>query len=51
MKEEVPYEILNIIAHRIMKGDLLDGKDYQIYIKYKNIINIIREKIKNENNR
>tara|TARA_B100001778_G_C18413446_1_gene549926 strand:- start:44 stop:187 length:144 start_codon:yes stop_codon:yes gene_type:complete len=46
MKEEVPYDILKIIAHRIIKGDILDGKDYQIFMKYKNIINLIIDKIK-----
>jgi len=46
MSQEIPYEILKIISHRIINGDVLDGKDYDIYVNYKNVINIIIEKIK-----
>ncbi len=48
---DVPYDILKIIAHRIINGDVLDSKDYEIYIKYKKFISIIIEKFKNENHR
>ncbi len=51
MKMDVPYDILKIISHRIINGDKLDSKDYEIYIKYKKFINIIIDKIKNENSR
>jgi hypothetical protein len=48
---DIPYDILKILSHRIINGDILDGKDYEIYIKYKKIINLIIDKIKYENNR
>ena len=55
MREEVPYEVLRIIAHKIMNRETLDGSlEYKIYIDYKEIINLIIEKEngkqKNENN-
>jgi len=45
-KEEVPYDILKIISHRIINGDTLDGEDYKIYMQYKKFINLMVEKIK-----
>ncbi len=45
MREEVPYEVLRIIAHKIMNRETLDGSlEYKIYIDYKEIINLIIEK-------
>ena len=45
MREEVPYDVLRIIAHKIMNRETLDGLlEYKIYIEYKEIIHIIIEK-------
>lgn len=45
MREKVPYDVLRIIAQKILKGEPLDtAVEYKIYIEYKQIINLIVEK-------
>ena len=45
MREEVPYDVLRIIAQKIIKGETLDtAVEYKIYMEYKEIINLIIEK-------
>ena len=44
MREEVPYDVLRIIAQKIIKGETLDSSiEYKIYIEYKQIIHLIIE--------
>lgn len=45
MREEVPYDVLRIIAQKILNGETLDtAVEYKIFIEYKEIINLIVEK-------
>ncbi len=42
MREEVPYDVLRIIAQKILNGESLDTSvEYKIYVEYKQIINLI----------
>ncbi len=51
MKEKVPFEIIKLIVQRIKDGDPLDSStDYQIYNEYKEIIHLLIEKEKKNDN-
>ena len=51
MKEEVPFEVIKLIVQRIQDGKPLDSSsDYQIYLVYKEIIHLLIEKGKNNDN-
>ena len=51
MREPIPMEAIKLIIQRIKDGDTLDSStDYQIYIEYKEIIHLLIEKEKNNDN-
>jgi len=51
MREPIPIEVIKLIVQRIKNGDRLDSStDYQIYTEYKEIIHLLIEKEKNNDN-